>query len=477
MPDEDRSIFLIAYFHSHLSQWLQLAKFLQRTGRHRVVVVFQNDYDRLRQEDWERFRHINVEVIDRRGNQIYPAASPDQGPPANQTEPPDARKILVASIVKKIPGTKILYVLWHDCVDFLSYFATVRHQKGLARRLLRHRKPQLVVLPEENALIATAVYTTSAKRLAIPSLIIPYTIADASEFAESVYSNRAVWITGLWRRWLARRWPEWTYEYRARQLFLQAWHRILIIILFRLSPPAPWMINSGWADAISVESHRMMNYYKERALPQEKLFLIGSIADDVLSHAQHQMSPRKVGERFDVTHKPTILCALPPPWFPRPECDFASFRDMIDFWVQTLQQVKGWEIVLHAHPRISAADQQYIEKRCQLPIKRTDICELIPRCDLYVANISSTIRWAIACGKPVINFDTYKWRFHDYDSAGGVITIEKKDDFIRQIHHVTTNHEYYQQLAQKQKICAPEWGMLDGQCGRRLLQLIDRLTT
>ncbi len=34
---------------------------------------------------------------------------------------------------------------------------------------------------------------------------------------------------------------------------------------------------------------------------------------------------------------------------------------------------------------------------------------LVPLCSLYVASVSATIRWAIACGKPVVNYDVYRF--------------------------------------------------------------------
>ena len=50
--------------------------------------------------------------------------------------------------------------------------------------------------------------------------------------------------------------------------------------------------------------------------------------------------------------------------------------------------------------------------------------ELVPLCDLYVASVSSTIRWAIACGKPVVNYDVYRYRYTDFISLDGVLIID-----------------------------------------------------
>jgi len=101
--------------------------------------------------------------------------------------------------------------------------------------------------------------------------------------------------------------------------------------------------------------------------------------------------------------------------------------------------------------------------------------DLIPLCDFYVASVSSTIRWAIACGKPVINYDVYRYRYTDYLGLKGVLTIEEQDEFLDLLQRIATDSVYRNEIAEFQKIDAPRWGNLDGKAGQRIVGLFDEL--
>jgi len=104
------------------------------------------------------------------------------------------------------------------------------------------------------------------------------------------------------------------------------------------------------------------------------------------------------------------------------------------------------------------------------------ISSLIPRCDVFVASVSATIQWAIACGKPVINYDVYRYRYPDYLGVGGIVAMETAAEFRAALERVTGDDRYRDELAERQRRHAPEWGVLDGHAGDRLLALFDRLT-
>ena len=55
--------------------------------------------------------------------------------------------------------------------------------------------------------------------------------------------------------------------------------------------------------------------------------------------------------------------------------------------------------------------------------------EMVPASDIYVASISSTIRWAITCGKPVVNYDVYRYRYTDFLAVPGVLATEEQAEF------------------------------------------------
>ncbi len=92
-------------------------------------------------------------------------------------------------------------------------------------------------------------------------------------------------------------------------------------------------------------------------------------------------------------------------------------------------------------------------------------------------SVSSTIRWAIACGKPVINYDVYRYQYTDYLDVKAVVATEEKDEFLELLRRMTGEAGFYRGMVGHQVACAKKWGQLDGQVGARLLKLFDGLIT
>jgi hypothetical protein len=42
-------------------------------------------------------------------------------------------------------------------------------------------------------------------------------------------------------------------------------------------------------------------------------------------------------------------------------------------------------------------------------ISTSHTATLVPQSDLFVASVSSTIRWALAMGKPVLNYEVFRY--------------------------------------------------------------------
>ena len=89
-----------------------------------------------------------------------------------------------------------------------------------------------------------------------------------------------------------------------------------------------------------------------------------------------------------------------------------------------------------------------------------------------VASISATIRWAIACGIPVINYDTYRYRYADYESAAGVVDVEVLVEFRAMMKRFVEDETFAADLKERQRSVMNYWGQLDDGTGRRLSALV-----
>lgn len=478
MNAQPKRILLIAYFNSHLPQFLELVRFFHEKIDCVCTLLYVNDVETLQPAKLQAFLQRNCEVIDRNGEDIISEQLAGRRAEERENNSNPKHRSRIFQFIKRVPLVVDAYRFIQHMRDGAAFFLQLRAYKRLASEELQRLKPTIICLPEENTLLHTATYTTQASQRSIPMVVFPYTIANATEFAESNFANSDLWVSAsIWNRVVAKAFKRWAYIYRGRTLLLQTWPRILVTELLRLAPPDPWIMNSGFAKTIAVESSHMMRYFLENNISASKLSLVGSLSDDKLRHGLNNRPTSKASliARLGLDpKKPIMLVALPPPWFPRAECDFPTFEALVDFWMKALQSQERYNVLVHLHPRLRYEDIKYIEKQ-GVRIAQGDIVEYIPLADLYVANISATIRWAIACGIPVINYDVYKWKFHDYASAGGVVTIDTQHDFVEQIQKCANDIGYYNQLANRQRACAHEWAILDGFSGDRLLKLLDKL--
>jgi len=337
-------------------------------------------------------------------------------------------------------------------------------------------------LAEDNVEYLSGAWIRAAHENQVPVVIVPYCLAGIEEPA-------AVYVKDIKHHAdtpdnirFAQRFPHWVYEYQGRRLVRLPARRALPLEWLRISSPLPWVMNGSYADAIAVESQFMRDFYKRQGLPPKQFVVTGAVSDDILygslrdSHNQRRQLYRQFGMQED---KPMLLCALPPVTSAMDNLreEFRSYEEMIRFWVECLAQVDGYNIFISLHPTMERLQFQLLEEAgwWGMAIAPPDTARMIAICDLYIASVSSTIRWAIACGKPVINYDVYRFRFPDFRPARGVVTVETREGFTAALQRITTDPLYYESLRQAQLQCSNYWGIIDGQSSKRLLELFDRL--
>jgi hypothetical protein len=352
-----------------------------------------------------------------------------------------------------------------------------------ARRICRILQPDIVILAEDNVEYLSGVWVRAAHQQGLPVLVVPYCLAGIEEPAAVYWKHPKHDADSDENQRLARSFPQWVYEYQGRRLVRLPAKRALPMEWLDISSPLPWVMNGSYADAIAVESEFMRNFYKRQGIPAKQLVTTGAVSDDVLYatlqdlEGQRYRLYRQYGMQED---RPMLLCALPPftSAMANLRQEFESYDDMIRFWIDSMKRVEGYNVFISLHPTMDRTQFKWIEEIgwWGMGLAPPDTAVMIALCDIYVASVSSTIRWAIACGKPVINYDVYRFRFPDFRPAPGVITVETKEEFLLALRRITTDSNYYDLLREAQLNVSGYWGMIDGRSGKRILELIDRLT-
>lgn len=363
--------------------------------------------------------------------------------------------------------------------DFMSEVIGLRLSLLRAEELLSITDAQLLILSCDLPGYDSGAFVKTVHRLGKKALIITSIMSNGSDVAEFYARDPRFHVVGARDLLIATLFPKWVISHRGKKLVRLFPHRILAMEVLRLAPPKPWLFNSSYADAVTIESEAMVAYSGGAGMPREQMRVVGSTADDVMAETAANAEARRadlcrsLGLPVD---RPIILTALPPDFLyvigGRPECEFSDYRSLVEFWIKSLCAVEKYNVVISMHPSTHPDEMRFLEE-FGARISTLGTPELMPLCEFFVACVSSTIRWAIACGKPVIDYDIYRYNYNDdFDDIGGVISVSEQSDFHAALNRLADDKTYYADMQSKQLAVSRQWAFLDGRCGMRIVTLV-----
>ncbi|KAA0577876.1 hypothetical protein FZ983_20020 [Azospirillum sp. B21] len=353
--------------------------------------------------------------------------------------------------------------------------------KRAVAAMLRKTDARALLFPEDNPSYATGIPIRVGHAHGVPSIVLPYTIATALEPASVLERDPRHRPGPVGCSLLRLCGGQWLYEHGGSMMSRLPIPEALALQWTGGAPDRPWIAHSGDADVIAVENAAMADHYRREGLSGARLVEVGALYDDVLAQGMRNREKGRalLARSFGLpADRPLLLCAPPPDGHHRGghRCEFATFDDLIEYWAERLAQVKDFGILVCPHP--TAIDRHFVPFRERGIAVATgwDTARLVPLCDLYVASVSATIRWAIACGHPVLNYDVYRYGYTDFAGVPGVIRVEGRDAFAGQMRRMTSDPACLAELARLQRQESRRWGRLDGQAQTRLLALLNRMT-
>jgi hypothetical protein len=475
MTEPMERVLMIVHTNSYFTGLFPLAKMLVRAGRFAPTIMFTREYPTLA-DDLKACQQESIRFM--MGKKVKMEMDFNAGLPEKKSGA--GRKRLSTRVRKYARLLRSPAYLVHTLLSKLLAGSILWEVFTLAgviaevRKLIRAERSVLMILPADNR-YDQAAYIKAAHLESIGAVVVPQFMASSLEWAEYVVDQPAYQQGRFLNRLAGSLYPKWALVFKNRKLVAQPGVQIIARELLGVAPPQPWILHSGHADALALESTAVLNYCLAEGLPAEKLFVTGSVSLDVLSDSMHDIQHRKaemcksLGIESD---KPIILSALPPDslYMGRPECDFQVYEELVEFWCRSISAIQTYHHLVALHPSVRYEDMKHIE-RFGLKIVRNPTMDVVPLCDIFVASISSTIQWAIACGKPVLNYDVFRYRYTDYQNVRGVITIEEKHDFLHMLNKLTSVPGFFASMVSRQAEFAQEWGRLDGRAGERLQEL------
>jgi hypothetical protein len=348
------------------------------------------------------------------------------------------------------------------------------------RRFLRVIKPDIIILTEDNVERLSTTIINEARRQGIPSIIIPFTIPNPLEPAKSYRDQRLHQVRRPLSRLMAALYPKWKFRLDGKDLLRLPALTVLILEMLGQSSPAPWILNRGGAARIALDSEAQRDVYLKWGFPPSQLSVVGDINSEILNQGLINR-PRLLGDLLGKNGfqpgRPLILCGFPPDQFgsKNEDFEFQNYDELVEAWIESFRALGDRaNVLIRPHPR---ADRRLFEAQNGSNVRITwqPTAELIPLCDLYVASISATIRWAISCGVPVINYDTYRYRYGDYDKAPGVLQTESLSDFRTLLARFVSDPSFATDLAERQRSGMQYWGTVNSKLPQRFAALVSEV--
>ncbi|HFL3389595.1 TPA: hypothetical protein ACG3OE_002859, partial [Legionella pneumophila] len=389
--------------------------------------------------------------------------------------------------IKFTPRTIISYfllgfykIIWNKKPEYLPPISKAAYYfYNYLPSLLLENRIQLIVLPEHNLFYFTQLLVYQGRKYQIPAIIVPFTIANTIEWSEAFYNEPSRSLNRIPNKICARAFPHWVNHYKNRSLLLPV-ELILLHEMFGITPKNTWLLNSGDIDFLASESEAMKNYYISAGIEEKQIRITGALYNDELFFRLQKAEDFRdeLYKKLNMQPgKPMLLCALPPnQCFGRMDLiEFDSYEEIVRFILGKLSQYdKDYNIIVNLHPRIVLDSVSYIS---DYPVKiyTGNIAEIIPLSSIFVASCSATIRMAISCGIPVVNYDLYHYNYDDYQNIKGVLTMSSKLEFSLILNKLTTESGFFEKIKTAQLYDSEKWGVLDGKSGENLLNEIDLL--
>ncbi|HBA1636560.1 TPA: hypothetical protein J8X10_003026 [Legionella pneumophila] len=347
------------------------------------------------------------------------------------------------------------------------------------QNILKAGQYNLIILPEDIVGNITPLIIKSGHSLKIPSLILPYTIANQSEAFQALKDRDEFQvkyhtfnkIIGLFCR-------SWVMKDDTRKVLRLPAEHVLGHLITRASPPDPWMMNSGYANIIAIENEKMFEYYRNSGIPASKMKITGACYDDNLAYyyLNKKDERKKLYRELGIeNNKPFFLLG----GFPNqitanpPRFDFKDAEDAVNFIVDCIEVFKqDYEIIFRPHPNYLELSDLFAKKN--ILVTQIDTARLVALSDIYLAFASATIRWAIACGIPTINYDMFYYDFSDYKNVNGVLNACTKEEFKLAV-NTMKQLEHFMVIKKQLDTEKRKWGNLDGKSTHRINDLVKEL--
>ena len=361
----------------------------------------------------------------------------------------------------------------------LEYINIYQNTDRQITAILTALNPSILLFTEDSVERDSNIWIKKSHRRGILSLIVSSSTATITEAAETYFnhpdylfpSNSPKYIQWI----LSLTYRKWCFNYRGKKFIRLPLNQLIAMDLLDFSPRLPWTINSGDVDMVLVESEFSRDLQIKDGIKSGKLQVMGSLKFDLINNYTQNLEQarQEIYSKYNLNpDRKLILCAVPPYLPERLLHDFENYDDMITKWVSALES-SNLNVLYSIHPsgfpvtadKIRALGQNVIDEALEI---------LLPHCDVYLASVSSTIKWARACNKLVLDFDCFRFNYKTYDVDQAIIPVKTFNELGQWIDCLGS--QSLQSITNNLNILPHHyWGRIDGLSFHRFYHYIESI--
>ncbi|NJB75705.1 MULTISPECIES: hypothetical protein [Thalassospira] len=364
----------------------------------------------------------------------------------------------------------------------IKYLRTARDffQKKKIAKLEISKSQSTHLICFEDGISSPFEYISAAIELKIPVIVVPYEISNHQDFQNLLlekYADGTLYEVpnSALGQLIRSKHAQWIKTYKRKNFLLFPPEYILAREDIIGELQNPWTVHGGPSSYIAVESENTMRVYRDENIDEKKLVPTGSIYCDLIYEkiSEHGDAKRAFENKKKIApNKTKILVSLPPNYHAT-RAKFCEFESYSTVWQQLKRledENEQLEISVSIHPNTLDSDREVINN-LNLNTIENGVITAIPVHDLFFTCFSSTIRWALAAGKPVINYDMYGFNLSIYDNSPGFFSFanfsNSKEKVLKML-----NNEYYETQARGMEENRKIWGEIDGRATENIVRLI-----
>lgn len=345
-----------------------------------------------------------------------------------------------------------------------------------AESVLREFRFDAVVCSEDG-ISSDLALMRAARSVGVPVVDVPFGNGTRHEIevdlAQKNLDGRLIACTGPRLEVLRRLAPQWLKKGRFEDSVMLPPLMILAMESIGITLRDSWIIHGGLSDLLCVENSVAMAQYRNEGIPPAKLCDTGTPYCDALYDALAEApsagaafrKPKKINDG-----ETKILVSWPPDYhetYPGAST-FDTYLEMTQTIFGYLRTIPKTSLTVSLHPACNPETLKLVADM-GIDVSNDYIIDLIPKHDIFTTYFSSTIRWALASGKPVVNLDAYRIGLSTYNRAPGFMNATDFADYKQAMGRLCSDGDFFAQMAGAQSLDAPNWGIVDGMATNRIL--------